>query len=122
MIFKASPDTSSQATALTSIKQLSEVDEKSAEGLVFILKHSTRCGISHAALEHYESFAAGDHGVQIYYLDLLAHRDISDALTIRYGVPHSSPQVLVIREGKSIRHATHYAIDQKWLRKASLGS
>ena len=119
MIVNYQKDASEHFVLLTSAAQLAEIDSHSSERLVFILKHSTRCGISHAALEHYENFATNGHDVLVYYLDLLMYREISNTITDKYGVAHSSPQVLVIHEGRSIRHATHYAIDQKWLLKAA---
>ena len=49
----------------------------------------------------------------LYFLDLLVHRDISNAIADRYGVAHESPQVLVIRNGRCIHTASHMAIAEQ---------
>ena len=47
----------------------------------------------------------------IYFLDLLRYRSISNAVEDRYGVPHASPQVLLIRNGVCVHTASHLSID-----------
>lgn len=115
MIRHGHSQVSSQFTTLTSSQQFDDIHQKSMIEDVYLLKHSTRCGISHAALDQVETFLAGQADVTFYYLDLLAHRDISNQIADRYGVPHQSPQVLVVSKGKVVRHTSHHAIDVDWL-------
>lgn len=75
-----------------------------------ILKHSTRCSISAMALNRIERKWTGEEKIKPYYLDLLAHRDISSAIEQRYGVEHESPQVLIIRNGQCVYTASHNGI------------
>ena len=97
---------------LTSLDQLDIIDAASQDKPVLIFKHSTRCNISATALSRLErSWTASDDTEQTtYYLDLLAHRDISDAIAKRYGVEHESPQALFIREGKCAHVDAHFGI------------
>ena len=92
--------------------QLDEIDAASQNKPVLIFKHSTRCNISATALSRLERSwkPADDTAHTVYQLDLLAHRDISDAIAKRYGVEHESPQTLVIRNGKCVQVATHLGI------------
>lgn len=92
--------------------QLEEIDAASRKKPVLIFKHSTRCNISAAALSRLErAWTAIDDAEQTtYYLDLLAHRDISNAIAERYGVEHESPQALVIRDGRCAHVAAHFGI------------
>ena len=46
----------------------------------------------------------------VYYLDLLAHRDLSNLIAKWSGVPHESPQIIVFKGGKPVYHASHTAI------------
>jgi bacillithiol system protein YtxJ len=46
-----------------------------------------------------------------HYLDLLNHRDISNAIAERFDVVHQSPQVVLIKDGKVIDHASHEGIN-----------
>ncbi len=97
---------------LTDLVQLDAIDAASAERPVLLFKHSTRCNISGAALHRLESaWTSGDDANHpAWYLDLLRHRDISNAIADRYDVEHASPQVLVIRNGRCVHHASHFGI------------
>lgn len=97
---------------LTSAEQLSEIDEISKNTPVLIFKHSTRCSISSASLHRLERHWDESKGdvIRPYFLDLIAHRDISNAVAERYGVMHQSPQVLLIQEGKCIYNNSHFGI------------
>lgn len=96
---------------LESVDQLKQVlnDSKSKPKLLF--KHSKRCSISMMALSSFESKWEGKpEEVDIYFLDLLKHRDVSDAIAELTGVPHQSPQVIVVNDGDVVYHATHSSI------------
>ncbi len=96
---------------LTDLGQLNEIIELSHQQPVAIFKHSTRCSISRMALKQFENeFDLGD-AVVPYFLDLLNHRDISQEIATRFDVYHQSPQLLLIKEGKSIYDASHSDID-----------
>jgi bacillithiol system protein YtxJ len=97
---------------LTEVEQLARMDEESQAYPVLILKHSTRCSISSVALNRIESNWKEEFSARLkpYYLDLLRHRDVSNAIASRYNVVHESPQVLVISNGKCIYTESHNGI------------
>jgi bacillithiol system protein YtxJ len=100
---------------LADINQLQAIintsQEQSAQGLtVLIFKHSTRCSISSMALNRLESKWIDDEKIQTWYLDLLAHRDISNEIASVFQVEHASPQVLLIKHGKCFYHSSHNGI------------
>ena len=95
---------------LTDLRQLEELVDLSNKTLVVIFKHSTRCGISMMVLRQFENeFHYGDE-VMLYYLDLLQHREISNAVADRFGVEHESPQIIVIKNGEATYNASHESI------------
>lgn len=98
--------------SLTDIAQLESIDKESQNGPVLILKHSTRCSISSAALSRLERKwqDADNEKIKPYYLDLLNHRDISNAIADRYQIMHQSPQALIIKDGKCVFTETHMSI------------
>jgi bacillithiol system protein YtxJ len=96
---------------LTDLGQLNEIMDLSHEQPVAIFKHSTRCSISRMALKQFENEFDLEGSVTPYFLDLLNHRDISQEIAIRFEVYHQSPQLLLIKEGKSIYDASHSDID-----------
>lgn len=102
---------------LTDLGQLNEIMELSYQQPVVIFKHSTRCNISRMALKQFENEFDLEGSVTPYFLDLLNHRDISNEIATRFEVYHQSPQLLLIKEGKSIYDASHSAIDALELKK-----
>ncbi len=91
--------------------QLEELREASYSKPQILFKHSTRCGIS-AQAHHDLEEAIGDlaRHSDVYYLDLLRYRPVSDAIAKVFGVPHQSPQVIMLKEGKVVYHASHFSI------------
>lgn len=98
---------------LTNLSQLDLIDEESATKKVMIFKHSTRCSISDASLGRMERKwnDANEEKLKPYYLDLIEHRNISNAIAERYQVMHESPQALIISNGKCMFSQTHMGID-----------
>ena len=96
---------------LTSTGQLDEIVILSNEKNVVIFKHSTRCNISRMALKRFESEYDIDDNVAVYILDLLEHRDISNEIASRFGVFHQSPQLVLIKNEKSVYDVSHSDID-----------
>lgn len=96
---------------LDSMAKLDEIENKSKEKVIAIFKHSTRCGVSRMSLRSFErAFDTEQENIELYYLDLLAHRDISDEISARFQVWHESPQFLVIKDGNCVHHSSHHSI------------
>lgn len=97
---------------LNSLDQLSEIEAKSITKTQVIFKHSTRCGISRMVLSQFEKdFDISTKSLDLYYLDLLNHRDISNAIAERFNVVHESPQLLIIKNGIAVSNASHGSIN-----------
>ena len=94
---------------LTNPQQLSEIREKSAVTPQVIFKHSTRCSISSMAKSRLER-EKQPAGVDFYYLDLIAHRDLSSKVAEDFDVWHESPQILLIKGGKCVYDESHSGI------------
>jgi bacillithiol system protein YtxJ len=103
---------------LTEISMLDGLTDASYHLPVLIFKHSTRCSISRFALKEFErGYDYPAEKLQPYFLDLLAHREISNAIASRFEIAHQSPQILVLWQGKCIFNASHSDIDVKHLDK-----
>jgi bacillithiol system protein YtxJ len=94
---------------LTSIEQLQTIKELSQNKPQVILKHSTRCEISVMVYNRLKKGLQQDN-YDLYYLDLLNHRNISNEIASLFDVYHESPQVLVITKGEAEYVETHHAI------------
>ena len=51
--------------------------------------------------------------VAIFYLDLIAYRNLSNEIAEITGVEHQSPQAIVLKNKEVIYQATHSDIDAK---------
>jgi bacillithiol system protein YtxJ len=94
---------------LESLAQLQNLIKASANRPQVIFKHSTRCSIS-AMVFHRLDKEETPAGADFYYLDLIAHRDISNQIAEGFQVFHESPQILVIKNGECIYDESHHAI------------
>ncbi|MEP3210371.1 MAG: bacillithiol system redox-active protein YtxJ [Maribacter sp.] len=99
--------------ALYSIEQLEEIVEKSLSKPQFIFKHSTTCGISRMVINMFKSgYDLSENQADLYYLDLHRYREVSNEVGYKFQVIHQSPQLLVIKNGSTIAHASHGAITE----------
>ena len=97
---------------LSAPEQLEDINKLSESVPVLFFKHSTRCSVSAMAKRKLESeWRFSDNQIIPYHLDLLANRTVSNKIAEDYSVNHQSPQVLLIKNGKCIFHASHHDID-----------
>lgn len=97
---------------LTDVSQLDEIQQKSNGKAQFIFKHSTRCGISRMVKNQFESdYNFNDTEADLYYLDLIAYREVSNEIAAKFQVVHESPQLLAIKNGSVVAHDSHGAIN-----------
>lgn len=104
--------------SLTSLDQLNEIEVKSKTKTQIIFKHSTSCGISRMTMNMFKSnydFSADE--IDLYYLDLLAYREVSNETGYKFQVMHQSPQLLVIKNAVVVAHTSHGAIAELDLKK-----
>ena len=93
---------------LTNESQLTDIVNDSTTVVLF--KHSTRCSVSNMAWKMFQQ-EWNNADTPVYCLDLLNYRSLSNAIASQFQIEHESPQVLVIKNGACVYHATHQAID-----------
>ena len=96
--------------ALDSEEKIDEIKQNSRQSPQVIFKHSTRCSISSMAKRRLER-ATPPEGIAFYYLDLIAHRNVSNKVAEVFDVSHESPQVLIIKNGSCVYDESHSGID-----------
>ena len=87
-------------------EQLLELIQKSQSTPQVIFKHSTRCSISAMAKGRLERSTAPGN-IDFYFLDLIAHRNISNMVASKFQVSHESPQILLIKNGECVYDESH---------------
>lgn len=99
--------------ALNDREQLNEIEERSKEKPQLIFKHSTTCGISRMVLGMFTgNYPFNERNADLYFLDLHAHREVSNAVAANFQVVHQSPQLLVVKNGAVVFHTSHGAITE----------
>lgn len=101
---------------LESVAQLEEFFSAQDGVIRVFFKHSTRCSISSMALNSFESNWEGEEE-NLYFVDLLRFREVSNALAEQAKVIHQSPQAIVVRNGEVLYDASHSGIDAKTIYK-----
>ena len=74
-----------------------------------IFKHSTRCSVSSMIKNRLEKAQVPEE-LSFHFLDLIAHRSLSDKISVEFLVEHESPQVLLIKNGECIYDESHNGI------------
>lgn len=93
-------------TFLESSAQITDIKNKAGYSLIF--KHSTRCSISMMAKKRVEMDTDEvPSEVTPFFLDLIAHRDLSNQIAEVFQVHHESPQLLLIKDGECILDQSH---------------
>ena len=97
---------------VSDLSQLNEIEALSKGKTQVVFKHSTRCGISSMVLNQFTDAFDVNANLDLYYLDLLNFRDVSNEAGYKFQVLHQSPQLLVIKNGVAVAHASHGAINE----------
>lgn len=98
---------------LVTLDQLEEIKKKSSVKTQVVFKHSVTCGISRMLLNTFiRSYDLAREEIDLYYLDLHSHRDVSNEAGYKFQVIHQSPQLLVIKNGEVVVHGSHGDINR----------
>jgi bacillithiol system protein YtxJ len=99
-------------TNIDTVEQLHEVLEATGEKPALLFKHSTRCSISAMALNSFErEWSTENERCQLYFVDLIRNRDVSNEIATKTGVQHQSPQAILWNGNQVMYHASHSGID-----------
>jgi|TARA_B110000495_G_scaffold113202_1_gene97941 bacillithiol system protein YtxJ len=99
--------------------QLTEFIELSKSKPIAMFKHSTRCSLSSVVKSRLErAWNINDNDIDMYYLDLLNYRNISNKIVSLFAIEHQSPQLIVLHQGKVLYHASHGEIDAGVLKES----
>lgn len=105
---------------LMNIKDWEQVLAKSKKGPVFVFKHSTTCGISASAAYRVNKWLedAPESTPEFYFVIVRSRRPVSNAIEGKLQVKHESPQLLLIRDEKSLWDTDHGAITSSSIEEA----
>ncbi len=104
-----------QWLALSSEEKFASLLEQSKINPVLIFKHSTRCSVSAMAKRSFELAWPTSSSTEVYLLDLISFRSVSNLIADKLSVVHQSPQALLIKDGKCIYNASHEDINAAYI-------
>lgn len=118
VIYTEINETIMEFLSLETEEQLEEIAQ--AKGSNVIFKHNTTCPISKSVIRSFKEEAdVLPAETSVYILDLLANRNISDAIAERFNVEHESPQLLLIKDGQCIYNQSLYNISAEETARAA---
>ena len=107
-------------TPLCSIAELEAAFAESADRPLLLFKHSELCGASCMALDELQRhLEEAPDTVRYRLITIQTGRDVSNEATARLGVPHRSPQAILIRNGAAVWTASHSQITAEVLSAAT---
>ena len=105
---------------LMKLKDWERVLRKSKKEPVFVFKHSSTCGGSARVAYRVNEWLkdAPESTPDFYFVIVRTRRPVSNAIERDLRVKHESPQLLLIRDGKSLWDSDHSAITAKSIEEA----
>ena len=76
----------------------------------FIFKHSTQCPISSEAQKELQKFLGDRPDVSAYQILVIENRPTSNDVAEAFGIPHSSPQIILVKDGVPVWNDSHWNI------------
>jgi len=108
-----------QWKTLTTTEQVDAAIERSNTVPIAFFKHSVTCGISAGAHSRlHQDYNIPETTLEFYYLDLLAHRNVSNYIADKLGIIHQSPQIIVVNKEVVVYHTSHHAVNLQELKAA----
>lgn len=109
-----------QADAMLPLASRTDYDallERAQGEPVLIYKHSSLCGLSTWSRRTLSALTS-DQVLPVYQLTVQTARALSNQIEADWGIPHESPQVILLYRGEVLYHASHRRIAVEALREA----
>ena len=103
-------DEAAPAGSLPEINRNTDLELLFGRDSFLVFKHSAACLVSWAAHAQVTRVRNSHPEAPIYLLPVLKERAVSNAIAVRTGVRHESPQVILVRGGQAAESASHGAI------------
>jgi bacillithiol system protein YtxJ len=100
---------------ITTIEEWKQALEASGDKPLLVLKHSTRCPVSSAALEEYEEYLQESPKEEIDYalVKVIESRPVSNQIAEDLSLKHESPQIILVKDQAKYWSATHWSVTKK---------
>ena len=104
---------------IDTIEEFDELLAQSMQRPILLFKHSLTCPISARAFREFESFIeAADKVPSCNLITVQTSRRVSDEAAARLNLQHETPQAILVRDGREVWNASHFAITSQSLEEA----
>ncbi|GKV66388.1 general stress protein [Sporosarcina sp. NCCP-2331] len=100
---------------ISTTEEWDEILDQSNEKPVLMMKHSSTCPVSASA---FSAFQRTETNLSKYYLIVQKSRPLSQEIERELQIRHESPQLFLLKDGKAVWKASHYAIMEPSITKA----
>ena len=100
---------SPEVVPLPDVAALDRLVDRSRAAPVLLVNHDPKCALSWEACGELGRLSA-ESVREVAIVDVRRARDVTRAIERQLGVPHESPQVIVVRDGRAAWSAAHTAI------------
>lgn len=108
------------AKELLSNRNFESALKASTESPVLIFKHSTQCPVSAGAYSRLGAWLdkQGKNAPPVFLVKVIERRPVSKEIEANQKIKHESPQILLIKDKKTVWHTSHEKIDAHAIEKA----
>ncbi len=101
-------------------KHFEKALKASTKSPVLIFKHSTECSISAGAYQRLGAWLdeQGGDAPEVFLVKVIERRPVSKEIEASLKVEHESPQIILIKDKKTVWHTSQEAIDAAAIEKA----
>ncbi len=93
------------------LENFESILQNSDEKLQLIYKHSHRCSVSFLAKQELEEVAEEISDIaNLYMINVIKQREISNAIASKLNVHHESPQVIILKDKEVAWKGSHWEI------------
>jgi bacillithiol system protein YtxJ len=95
---------------LKTLRDEEELDTAVTGEATVLYKHSDRCFTCRRSLRQMERFAESRPDVPAYIIDVIGQRALSSRIAEKFGVPHESPQAILMQNGSPVWNGSHFGV------------
>ena len=92
------------------VNSAEDIERALTAPLALLYKHSETCPVSAMAQREIDRLEDHRPDLDIWVLDVHAHRALSREVAERFTIRHESPQAILVRGGEAVWHSSHYGV------------
>ena len=102
--------------------RIEDLDRVFSRPRALVYKHSARCWMCTNTLRDVRAFAGEHPDIDVFMVDVLGSREVSNEIAGRLDLKHESPQAILLEDGEAVWHANHMKITISSMNEAAAGS